>query len=81
MKLKCSTPEEGVESLIQAIAELKAKLGIPPSIREAGVKQKEFEASLMHMAETAFDDQSVGGNPCYPLVDDIVAVLRDAYGS
>jgi acetaldehyde dehydrogenase/alcohol dehydrogenase len=81
LKLKCSTPEEGVESLIQAIAELKAKLGIPPSIREAGVKQKEFEASLMHMAETAFDDQSVGGNPCYPLIDDIVAVLRDAYGS
>jgi alcohol dehydrogenase class IV len=41
-----------VESLIQAIVELKAKLDIPPSIREMGVKQEEFEASLRHMAET-----------------------------
>ncbi len=81
LKLKASSPEEGVESLIQAITELKAKLEIPPSIREMGVKQEEFEAALRHMAETAFDDQSVGGNPCYPLVDDIIAIFREAYGT
>jgi len=81
LKLKASTPEQGVESLIQAIAELKAKLDIPPSIREMGVKQEEFEANLRHMAETAFDDQTVGTNPCYPLVDDIVALFREAYGN
>jgi len=81
LKLKVSTPEQGVESLIQAIAELKAKLDIPPSIREIGVKQGEFETSLRHMAETAFDDQTVGTNPCYPLVDDIIALFREAYGN
>jgi len=70
-----------VESLIQAIVELKTKLDMPPSIREPEVKQEEFEASLRHMAETAFNDQTAGTNPCYPLIDDIVALYRKAYGN
>lgn len=81
LKLKANSPEQGVENLIRAIAELKAKLDIPPTIREAGVKPEEFEAKLKHMAETAFDDQCIGANPCYPLVDDIVAIFREAYGN
>lgn len=81
LKLNSSLAEEGVESLIQAIAELKAKLDIPASIREVGIKQEEFEANLRHMAETAFDDQCVGANPCYPLIDDIMALFREAYGN
>jgi acetaldehyde dehydrogenase/alcohol dehydrogenase len=80
LKLDASTPEKGVESLVQAIAELKAKLDLPATIREAGVSRADFEAKVGHMAEIAFDDQCVGANPCYPLVDDLVRLFWEAYG-
>ncbi|OHB85197.1 MAG: bifunctional acetaldehyde-CoA/alcohol dehydrogenase [Planctomycetes bacterium RBG_16_64_12] len=80
LKLDASTPDKGVESLIQAVAELKAKLDVPATIREAGVSRADFEAKVRYMAELAFDDQCVGANPSYPLVDDLVRVFREAYG-
>jgi len=80
LKLDASTPEKGVESLIQAVAELKAKLDMPATIREAGVSRSDFEAKVRPMAEVAFDDQCVGANPSYPLVDDLVRLFWEAYG-
>ena len=78
--LAAATPEEGVESLVQAIAELMAKLDIPATIGAAGVARSDFAAEVRHMAEVAFDDQCVGTNPSYPLIDDLVRVLWEAYG-
>jgi acetaldehyde dehydrogenase/alcohol dehydrogenase len=80
LKLDASTPEKGVDGLIKAVAALKAKLGIPATIKDAGVSPSDFEARVRHMAEVAFDDQCVGANPCYPRVKDLVRVLREAYG-
>jgi acetaldehyde dehydrogenase/alcohol dehydrogenase len=80
LKIDASTPEKGCESLIRAVADLKAKLDIPPTIRELGVSRSDFEAKVRHMAEVAFDDQCIGTNPCYPLVDDLVRLLWEAYG-
>jgi acetaldehyde dehydrogenase/alcohol dehydrogenase len=80
LKLDTATPDRGVESLIQAIADLQAKLDSPATIREAGVSREAFAAQVRHMAEIAFDDQCVGANPSYPLVDDLVRVLWEAYG-
>jgi len=80
LRLDASTPEEGVESLIRAVADLKARLDVPATIAEAGVSRSDFEAQVRHMAEVAFDDQCVGANPCYPLVDDLVRVFWEAYG-
>ncbi len=70
-----------VERLIQAIEDLKADLGIPASLREAGVPESDFLAKLDELAEMAFDDQCTGGNPRYPLIDEIKAIyLRAFYG-
>jgi acetaldehyde dehydrogenase/alcohol dehydrogenase len=80
LRLDASTAERGCASLVQAVAELKAALDIPATIREAGVRRSDFEAKVRHMAEVAFDDQCVGTNPSYPLVDDLVRVLWEAYG-
>ena len=80
LKLDASTPEKGVENLVRAVAELQKKLGIHPSLRAAGVPEADFKAKLRFMAEVAFDDQCVGANPSYPLVNDLVKVLEDAYG-
>jgi acetaldehyde dehydrogenase/alcohol dehydrogenase len=80
LRLDASTPERGCESLIQAIAKLKTQLDMPATIRESGVSRSDFEAQVRHMAEVAFDDQCVGTNPCYPLVDDLVRLLWESYG-
>jgi len=76
-----STPEKGVESLVGAVRELTKQLAIPATIQEAGVARKDFEAEVGNMAEVAFDDQCVGTNPCYPLVDDLVSIFWEAYGN
>ena len=79
LKLPAATPEAGVESLVTAVAALKAELKVPTTIREAGVPEAEFEAAVQHMAEIAFDDQCSGANPSYTLVDDLARILREAY--
>jgi len=80
LKLDAATPEQGVESLCRKVAELKARLDVPATIREAGVSRSDFETHVREMAETAFDDQCVGANPSYPLVDDLERVFWEAYG-
>jgi acetaldehyde dehydrogenase/alcohol dehydrogenase len=80
LKLDASTPERGCESLIEAVAKLKTQLDMPATIRDAGVSRNDFEAKVRHMAEVAFDDQCVGTNPCYPLIDDLIRLLWEAYG-
>lgn len=66
-----NTDDQKVESLIKAIDELKAKIGIPNSIAECGVTKEAFFATLDTMCENAFDDQCTGANPRYPLISEI----------
>lgn len=80
LKLDAATPEQGVESLCRKVAELKAQLDVPATIGEAGVSRADFETRVREMAQTAFDDQCVGANPSYPLVDDLERVFWEAYG-
>jgi anti-anti-sigma factor len=65
-----------IARLIKAIGKLKADIGIPATIAEAGVDPKAFEAKVQRMAEVAFDDQCVGANPSCPLVEDVVSRKR-----
>ncbi|MFC1591979.1 bifunctional acetaldehyde-CoA/alcohol dehydrogenase [Thermodesulfobacteriota bacterium] len=77
---QAKTPEAGVERLIKSISALQKELGMPATIREAGVAKKDFAAAVRHMAEVAFDDQCVGANPSYPLVDDLEKIFWEAFG-
>lgn len=74
-----NTPEEKVEGLIAAIDKLKTTVGIPSSIREAGVPEKEFYAQLDQLSENAFDDQCTGANPRYPSINEIKELYTKAY--
>ncbi|BAN96357.1 iron-containing alcohol dehydrogenase [Plautia stali symbiont] len=47
---------------------MKTQLGIPTSIREAGVQEADFLAKVDKLADDAFDDQCTGANPRYPLI-------------
>ena len=70
---------EKIELLIKAIDELKAKIGIPKSIREFGVTEARFYATIDTMAEQAFDDQCTGANPRYPLISELKQIYIKAF--
>ncbi|AGK96376.1 bifunctional acetaldehyde-CoA/alcohol dehydrogenase [Clostridium pasteurianum] len=74
-----STDEEKVELLIKAIHELKEKINLPMTIKEAGVSDKKFYATLDKMCELAFDDQCIGANPRYPLISEIKQMFINAF--
>ena len=71
--------DEKFENLIQAIEELKAKVGIKKTIADYGVKEEDFLATLDEMTEAAFDDQCTGANPRYPLMSEMKAMYLKAY--
>ena len=73
------TDDEKVEKLIAAIQKLKKEIGIPMSIKEAGVDEKVFMDNLDNLSELAFDDQCTGANPRYPLISEMKALYKAAY--
>jgi acetaldehyde dehydrogenase/alcohol dehydrogenase len=79
--LPAATTEEGVQSLIKAIKDLMTELNIPYTLRENGVDPQQFEQELRSMADIAFNDQCTGSNPRMPLVAEIEAVYREAFGA
>ncbi|MBQ6825390.1 MAG: bifunctional acetaldehyde-CoA/alcohol dehydrogenase [Clostridia bacterium] len=77
--LKGKTDEDKLESLIKAIDELKAKVGIKNSIKDYVPNEEEFMATLDKMVEDAFDDQCTGANPRYPLMSEMKQMYLNAY--
>jgi acetaldehyde dehydrogenase / alcohol dehydrogenase len=76
---KAEAEEALVAALIAAVAGLKAKVGIPASIRAAGVDEAAFLADLDALSLDAFDDQCTGANPRYPLIAEIKELYLKAY--
>ena len=74
-----STDSEKLEALIRKIEELKASIGIKPTIRDYVPDEEAFLATLDEMVEQAFDDQCTGANPRYPLMREIKQMYLDAY--
>ncbi len=79
LNLGGNTDEEKLESLIKAINELKAKVGIKETIKDYGVDEQYFLSNLDEMVEQAFDDQCTGANPRYPLMSEIKQMYLNAY--
>ncbi|OBR90685.1 MULTISPECIES: bifunctional acetaldehyde-CoA/alcohol dehydrogenase [Clostridium] len=79
LNLGGSTDDEKVQLLINAIDDLKTKLNIPKTIKEAGVSEDKFYATLDTMSELAFDDQCTGANPRYPLIGEIKQMYINAF--
>jgi len=73
------TDEEKLERLIQAVNDLKARVGIKATIRDYVADEADFLARLDDMTEQAFDDQCTGANPRYPLMSEIKAMYLNAY--
>ncbi len=77
--VKGKTDEEKLEGLIAKIDELKARIGIKPTIRDYVPDEADFMARLDAMSEQAFDDQCTGANPRYPLISEIKQMYLNAY--
>lgn len=73
------TADEKVEALINAIDELKAKVNIPMTLKEAGINEEKFYATLDDMSEKAFDDQCTGANPRYPLISELKQIYVNVF--
>lgn len=73
------TDEETLELFIAEIERLKDTCGVPKSIKEYGIDEKEFLKTIDEMSEQAFDDQCTGANPRYPLISEMKQIYLDAY--
>ena len=73
---------EKMENLITKIDELKERIGIKKTIRDYGIDEQDFLATLDEMSEKAFDDQCTGANPRYPLISELKDIyLKTYYGN
>lgn len=79
LNLGGSSEEEKVELLINAINELKKKVGILDHICDYGITEENFNATLDEMVEQAFDDQCTAANPRYPLMEELKEMYLKAY--
>lgn len=74
-----TSDEEKFNKLLAKIDELKAKVGVPATIKAAGVDEARFLETLDEMVEQAFDDQCTGANPRYPLMSELKEMYLRAY--
>ena len=74
-----TSDEDKFNKLLVKIDELKAKVGVPKTIKDAGVNEEKFLANLDEMVEQAFDDQCTGANPRYPLMSELKEMYLRAY--
>ena len=74
-----TTKEEQIANLIKEVRTLMKDLGIPMTIAETGVNEKEFLSKLDALSERAFEDQCTTANPRYPLVTELAEIYKKAY--
>ncbi len=74
-----NSDEDTLNKFIDKIEELKARVGIKKCIKDYGITEEAFMATLDEMVENAFDDQCTGANPRYPLMSEIKDMYLRAY--
>ena len=71
--------EDGVNALVWQVQKLNEDVGIPKSLKDAGVDEQEYLAKVDILADRAFEGQCTTANPRVPLVSEIKQILLDAY--
>lgn len=73
------TDEERRARLFRAVEELLATLGMPRTLKEAGVSEDEFDRALPDLVRAAAADPALRTNPRMPLLTELGALLQVAY--
>ena len=71
--------DDTFKNFLQKIEELKVSVGIKKTVKDYGITEKDFLATLDQMVEEAFDDQCTGANPRYPLMKEIKEIYLKVY--
>ncbi len=71
--------EAKIDRLVDAIEALKEELGVPFSLRDAGVSEPTFLATVDDLAMQAFDDQCTPTGARYPLISELKQILTDCF--
>ena len=71
--------EERRRRLFDNVDELLDAVGMPRTLKDAGVREDDFERALPDLAQATFADPSLRTNPRMPLIREIVELLRLAY--
>ena len=77
--LPAATPEEGVQSLAQAVYDLGERVGIKMNFRDQGIKEQDYMQKTEEIAYLAYEDQCTPANPRLAVVSDLKEILEDAY--
>lgn len=77
--LKATTPEEGVQSLIDAIYKLMAEIHLETSFKAMGIDKALWDSKIDEVAVLAYEDQCSPANPRVPMVEDMKVILKKAY--
>lgn len=67
--------DAAVEKVVNAVADLSKRLGIPQTLREIGIP----EEMIPTLANQAIEDACTPGNPRDVSVDDIIEIYKEAY--
>ena len=79
LKVTGKDKQTKLENLIKKIDELKTEIGLPLTIKDAGIKEEDFLKTLDEMALAAFNDQCTSTNPRYPLISEMKEIYLRAY--
>jgi len=71
--------EDTFNKFLQKIEELKVSVGIKKTVKDYGITEEDYLATLDQMVEEAFDDQCTGANPRYPLMKEIKEIYLKVY--
>ncbi|MED7789277.1 bifunctional acetaldehyde-CoA/alcohol dehydrogenase [Francisella sp. 19X1-34] len=77
--LKSETPEQGVESLINAVIALAESVGIQMNLKSLGINETEFIKALPDLSMDAYEDQCSPANPRMPMIKDLENIMLKAY--
>jgi acetaldehyde dehydrogenase/alcohol dehydrogenase len=70
---------DAVEMLAQEVEALNRHLGIPATLKEYGLDEKDFLSKLPVLADLAFGDQCTTANPRLPLVSELAELYKLAF--
>jgi alcohol dehydrogenase class IV len=67
------------EAFIDRIRELMDGIGIPPSLKEAGIDEEEFHSKLEKLTQNALMDSTVSMLPSIPSEEEFMELFRKVY--
>lgn len=77
--LPCKSPEQSLESLLNAINTLQLEFNLPRKLSDFDINKQEYMAKLELMAEQVFEDHFTATNPRLPLIKEIMDIYEAVY--